>query len=155
MMHGNVPKNEDLHERKQHPSTDPCRYPRQKQTMEVDAAIMEEKLQMTAEKTLVLSCFLTLDTWDKIVNSVGIYGPQKQVVNKVQLDKNLGNQHKKHFRQAQGTPFTVSPLSELFWRIPGHKFHAVFCQRKSKNRQIGKHIGTDKRLAKGTSSKTH
>eukprot|EP00957_Ditylum_brightwellii_P049191 3732059-Ditylum_brightwellii.AAC.1 len=34
--------------------------------------LWKQKLQMTAEKTLVLSCFLTLETWDEIVNSVGI-----------------------------------------------------------------------------------
>eukprot|EP00957_Ditylum_brightwellii_P091395 6958734-Ditylum_brightwellii.AAC.1 len=85
----------------------------------------------------MLSCFLTLEAWDEIVDKVGIYKPHKRVVDKDQLDEHLGKQHRKHFRQAQGTPFTVIPLSELFGEALDTEFTMSFVKGKVNIDKIG------------------
>eukprot|EP00957_Ditylum_brightwellii_P054404 4121987-Ditylum_brightwellii.AAC.1 len=39
--------------------------------------LWKKKLHMTVEKTVVLSCFLTLEACNEIVDRVGIYSPHK------------------------------------------------------------------------------
>eukprot|EP00957_Ditylum_brightwellii_P153273 11665443-Ditylum_brightwellii.AAC.1 len=47
-------------------------------------------------------------------NSFGAFGPNKRIVEKEDLDRSLAKQHKKHFGQPQGTPFTTASLTEIF-----------------------------------------
>ena len=48
--------------------------------------IWKNKLNIPAEKAIILSCFLSLDAWEEIVDKVEIFGPHKHVVDKEQLD---------------------------------------------------------------------
>ena len=91
----------------------------------------KNKLNISAEKTILLSFFLALYVWEEIVEKMGIFGPHKRVVEKEQLDEQLGKQHKKHFCQAQGTPFTVSPLTDLFGEALETEFTKDFVEGKA------------------------
>eukprot|EP00957_Ditylum_brightwellii_P128485 9799957-Ditylum_brightwellii.AAC.1 len=55
-----------------------------------------------------------MDAWEEISNRFGTFGPHKCIVEKENLDRSLARQHIKHFGQAQGTPFTTTPLTEIF-----------------------------------------
>eukprot|EP00957_Ditylum_brightwellii_P057611 4368792-Ditylum_brightwellii.AAC.1 len=67
---------------------------------------------------------------------MGIFGPHTRVVEKEQLDKQLGKQHKKHFQQAQGTPFTVSLLTDLFGEALDTEYTTSFVEGKANMDEI-------------------
>eukprot|EP00957_Ditylum_brightwellii_P200662 15297242-Ditylum_brightwellii.AAC.1 len=55
-----------------------------------------------------------MDAWEEISNRFSTFGPHKCIVEKEDLDRSLARHHIKRFGQAQGTPFTTAPLTEIF-----------------------------------------